>query len=65
MTPPERYSVSPLPSYVTIRSPTFAEIVRDLWRWLRRDKATMTERQVRDAVVNRLAKEFDSDQQGQ
>jgi hypothetical protein len=39
MQPPERYSVSPLPSYyTTARSPPLSEPLRALWRWLRRDR---------------------------
>lgn len=56
MTPPERYSISPLPSFCTCaRAPSFAELLVDLWRWLRRDKPTAGERRLEQQVIDRLA----------
>jgi hypothetical protein len=66
MTPPERYSASPLPSFCTVvregRLPTLPESLTAVWRWLRKDRLTMRERQINDAVVNRLAEELGGDE---
>jgi hypothetical protein len=66
--PLPRYPVTPLPSFAGPSrnyQPSFSELCFDILRWLRRDAATLAERQTRDAFVNRLAAEFDSDQRGQ
>jgi hypothetical protein len=64
MRPPDRYSVSPLPSWATVttqRTPLFSEIVSGLCRHLRGVRPTQRERQLEEAVVRRLASEMEEE----
>ena len=66
MEAPHRYSVSPFYSFVTVpvqRSPPLAETVGALWRWVtgRQPKPTQRERQLAEAVIERLVAEMDEE----
>jgi hypothetical protein len=61
MTPPSRYSTSPLPSISTVYQPSFAELVRDIVRWLRRDPPSTAEWLRQTQTVERLAAEIGED----
>ena len=66
MRPPDRYSVSPLPSYCVVptrRAPSFAEMVKAVWRWFTgtQPRPTMRERQLEAAVIERLVEEMAAD----
>lgn len=61
-------SVSPLPSYAVARShsvirhcaqPSFRDMVRSLWRWLRPTKPSAAERRLEAALIDRLVREDD------
>jgi hypothetical protein len=41
------------------RPETFSELLRDLWRCIRRDPPTLRERQVAAGIVERMAVEFE------
>ena len=67
MRPPDRYSASPLHSFVTTpirRAPSFSETVRAIWWWLRGVKPTARDRQIAEAVVERLAAEIEEGRGG-
>jgi hypothetical protein len=65
MTPLPQPSVSPLPSFCTVRHDavpryvSFSETVAMIWRHLRGVQPTQRERQLEAAVVKRLAAEMD------
>jgi hypothetical protein len=64
MRPPSHYSVSPLHSFVTCpapveRSPSFSETIHALWKHWRGVKPTQRERQLQEAVIERLTAEMD------
>jgi hypothetical protein len=69
MTPP-RYSVSPLPSIsthidVVPRYVSFPETAKAVWRWVSgRPRPTQRERQVEQAVIERLAEELADEDKG-
>jgi hypothetical protein len=59
--------VSPYYSFVTIptrRSPPFAESLGLIWRWWRGVKPSLRERQVEQAVIERMAEELSDEEQG-
>jgi hypothetical protein len=63
MRAPDRYSVSPLPSFCTVvpvhRTPSFAETVKAVWRWVTGHHALPLREQIRDArLVEALADEI-------
>ena len=65
MRAPDRYSVSPLPSFCTVvpvhRVPSFAETVRAVWRWVTGHHALPLREQIRDAkLVELLAEEIEA-----
>lgn len=67
MAAPHRYSVSPFYSFVTVptqRSPPLAETIRAVWRLWRGVKPSLRERQVEQAVIDRLAEELADEEQG-
>jgi hypothetical protein len=68
MQPLPRPGVSPLPSYCTVpiqRSPSLAETVRAIWRWCRAGRLTARERQLAEALVERLAAEIEEEGEGE
>jgi hypothetical protein len=69
MTPPERYSISPLPSFCTViaaprRPPSLIAQLRDLLRWLgivRPPHRNLTQRIADERMVAALAAELDAE----
>jgi hypothetical protein len=63
MRAPDRYSVSPLHSFCTVvpvhRTPSFAETVKVVWRWVTGHHVLSLREQIRDArLVELLAEEI-------
>ena len=66
MRPPQRYSASPLPSFCTVvplhRTPSFAETVKAVWRWVTGHHVLSLREQIRDArLVEALAEELEEE----
>jgi hypothetical protein len=65
MRAPDRYSVSPLHSFCTVpvhRTPSFAETVKAVWRWVTGHHALpLRERIIEQRVVERLAEEIEEE----
>ena len=63
MEAPRRYSVSPFYSFVTVttpavRSPSFAETLTILWRWLRGDRPSLRQTFAEERLIEKLADEM-------
>jgi hypothetical protein len=72
MRPPDRYNVSPLPSWATVSPDTvpryvsFSETIRAIWRHLTgRPRPTQRERWLAELAVERLAEEMDAETEGE
>jgi hypothetical protein len=66
MTPPRRYSVSPLPSFCTVvpvhRTPSFAETVKAVWWWVTGHHVLSLRQQIiEQLLVEALAEEIEAD----
>jgi hypothetical protein len=65
MRPPDRYSISPWYSFVTVTTPrhvpSFAESVRLIWRWWRGVRPDWRQRMKEERLVERLAEELEAE----
>lgn len=62
MEAPRHYSASPLHSFVTVptgRQPTLAATLKAIWLWWRPRAVPLRERQLEEAVVERIAAELE------
>jgi hypothetical protein len=62
MRPPQRYSASPLHSFITVpthRAPSLVEALKAIFAWLRGDQPNWRERFAEQRLIERLAQELD------